>query len=37
MVNRRRVYGGHMFSDGVRILDATDPRRLKASASSPRA
>src|SRR6266536_4527430 len=29
MVNRRYVYVGHMFSDGVTILDATDPRRLK--------
>jgi hypothetical protein len=29
MVNRRHVYVGHMFSDGVTILDATDPRRLK--------
>src|SRR4051812_40612430 len=29
MVNRQRVYVGHMFSDGVTILDATDPRRLK--------
>src|SRR6202140_5085697 len=29
MVNRRHVYVGHMFSDGVTILDATDPRKLK--------
>src|SRR4249919_882997 len=29
MVNRGHVYVGHMFSDGVTILDATDPRRLK--------
>ncbi len=29
MINRRHVYVGHMFSDGVTILDATDPRRLK--------
>jgi hypothetical protein len=29
MVNRSHVYVGHMFSDGVTILDATDPRRLK--------
>src|SRR5947207_5060818 len=29
MVNRRHVYVGHMFSDGVSILDAADPRRLK--------
>src|SRR5438876_6578942 len=29
MVNRRHVYIGHMFSDGVTILDAADPRRLK--------
>ena len=29
MVNRRHVYVGHMFSDGVTILDAADPRRLK--------
>jgi hypothetical protein len=29
MVNRRHVYVGHMFSNGVTILDATDPRRLK--------
>src|SRR5438552_18156255 len=30
MVNRRHIYVGHMFSDGVTILDAADPRRLKA-------
>src|SRR5689334_17778340 len=29
MVNRRHVYVGHMFSNGVTILDATDPRNLK--------
>src|SRR5688572_2846775 len=29
MLNRRHLYVGHMFSDGVTILDATDPRRLK--------
>jgi hypothetical protein len=29
MVNRGHVYVGHMFSDGVTILDASDPRWLK--------
>ena len=29
MVNRGHVYVGHMFSDGVTILDAADPRKLK--------
>src|SRR6266446_345185 len=29
MVNRGHVYVGHMFNDGVTILDAADPRRLK--------
>src|SRR5262245_49425704 len=29
MVHRQHVYVGHMFSDGVTILDARDPRRLK--------
>src|SRR5207249_6832869 len=29
MVSRRHVYVGHMFNDGVTILDAEDPRRLK--------
>jgi len=29
MLNRRHLYVGHMFSNGVTILDATDPRRLK--------
>ncbi len=29
MVNRGHVYVGHMFSDGVTVLDAADPRRLK--------
>src|SRR5438874_5854686 len=29
MVNRQHVYVGHMFNDGVTILDAEDPRRLK--------
>ena len=28
MVNRQHVYVGHMFSDGVTILDARDPRKL---------
>ena len=28
MVNKKHVYVGHMFSDGVTILDAADPRRL---------
>jgi hypothetical protein len=28
MVNRQHVYVGHMFSDGVTILDASDPRQL---------
>ncbi len=28
MLNRRHLYVGHMFSDGVTILDAADPRRL---------
>ena len=36
MVNRRHVYVGHMFSDGVTILDAADPRRLTRSVSSLR-
>lgn len=27
MLNRRHLYVGHMFSNGVTILDATDPRR----------
>src|SRR5436309_2656717 len=31
MVNRKHVYVGHMFSDGVTILDASDPRTLKAA------
>ena len=30
MVNRKHVYVGHMFSNGVTILDANDPRNLKA-------
>jgi hypothetical protein len=30
MVSRRHLYVGHMFSNGVTILDANDPRRLKA-------
>src|SRR6195256_4536529 len=30
MVNRRHIYVGHMFSDGVTILNAADPRQLKA-------
>jgi len=29
MVSRRHLYVGHMFSNGVTILDANDPRRLK--------
>jgi hypothetical protein len=29
MVNRGHVYVGHMFSDGVTILDASDPRALR--------
>ena len=29
MVNRKHVYVGHMFSDGVTVLDASDPRNLK--------
>jgi len=29
MFNRGHLYVGHMFSDGVTILDAADPRRLK--------
>jgi hypothetical protein len=29
MVNRGHVYVGHMFNDGVTILDASDPRELK--------
>src|SRR6187549_2906442 len=29
MVNRRHLYVGHMFSNGLTILDAADPRRLK--------
>src|SRR5882672_4014818 len=29
MVNRRHVYVGHMFNNGVTILDASDPRNLK--------
>src|SRR6267378_5660834 len=29
MVNRRHLYVGHMFSNGVTILDAADPRDLK--------
>jgi hypothetical protein len=29
MVNRGHVYVGHMFSDGVTVLDAADPRKLK--------
>jgi len=28
MANRRHLYVGHMFSNGVTILDASDPRRL---------
>jgi hypothetical protein len=29
MVNRNHVYVGHMFSNGITILDAADPRNLK--------
>jgi hypothetical protein len=29
MVHRRHVYVGHMFSNGLTILDASDPRSLK--------
>ena len=29
MVNRGHVYVGHMFSDGITILNAADPRNLK--------
>jgi hypothetical protein len=29
MSNRKHLYVGHMFGDGVTILDASDPRRLK--------
>jgi hypothetical protein len=29
MFNRGHLYVGHMFSDGVTVLDAADPRRLK--------
>src|SRR5437868_14009031 len=29
MSNRNHLYVGHMFSDGVTILDASDARRLK--------
>jgi hypothetical protein len=29
MFGRQHVYVGHMFSDGVTILDASDPRNLK--------
>jgi hypothetical protein len=29
MYNRQHIYVGHMFSDGVTVLDARDPRNLK--------
>src|SRR5438105_12882591 len=29
MLNRRHIYVGHMFSDGLTTLDASDPRNLK--------
>lgn len=29
MSNRKHLYVGHMFSDGVTVLDARDPRNLK--------
>ena len=32
MMNRRHLYVGHMFSNGLTVLDATDPRRLKPAA-----
>jgi len=28
MSSRNHLYVGHMFSDGVTILDASDPRKL---------
>ena len=29
MLNRQHLYVGHMFSNGVTILDAADPRKVK--------
>ena len=29
MLNRRHLYVGHMFSNGVTIVDASDPRRVR--------
>src|SRR5215470_2690636 len=29
MVNRGHLYVGHMFSNGLTVLDASDPRKLK--------
>src|SRR5262245_50731712 len=29
MLNRKHLYVGHMFSNGLTVLDASDPRRLK--------
>jgi hypothetical protein len=29
MMNRRHLYVGHMFANGLTVLDAADPRRLK--------
>jgi hypothetical protein len=29
MMNRRHLYVGHMFSNGLTVLDAADPRRLE--------
>src|SRR5262245_42780402 len=29
MLNRGHIYVGHMFSDGVTVLDASNPRQLK--------
>ena len=29
MLNRKHLYVGHMFSNGVTILDASDPRRVR--------
>ena len=29
MYNRKHIYVGHMFSDGLTVLDASDPRKLK--------
>src|ERR1700680_4187804 len=29
MLNRGHLYVGHMFSDGVTVMDASDPRNLK--------